>query len=209
MSVSALTTTEDGPRSKRPSILAAAVTRFGEVGYEATKWSEIADTVGIGQTALYHYFESKAHCLFTVMRIGLAQAEQRFTEAVESESTPTEQFRAAVRAAYGGDEHEALQSRILQFNIGLLAAPRSSEREEAERQACRELIRRVEQNWRELLTRGMDADEFPRRDPLLLARLVLGTIVSVWRWHRPGGPAPLSEIAGFVEGCCTRMVLGH
>ena len=46
---------EAGPRSKRAAILAAAVGCFGEFGYEATKWSTVADRVGIGQTALYHY----------------------------------------------------------------------------------------------------------------------------------------------------------
>ncbi|MEU1162209.1 helix-turn-helix domain-containing protein [Streptomyces sp. NPDC005921] len=50
---------EEGPRSKRGAILVAAVERFGEDGYENTKWSEVADRVGIGQTALYHYFESR------------------------------------------------------------------------------------------------------------------------------------------------------
>jgi AcrR family transcriptional regulator len=209
MSTAELTTTEDGPRSKRPGILHAAVTRFGEVGYEATKWSEIADTVGIGQTALYHYFESKAHCLFTIMRLGLSRAEGRFTAALAAGSTPAEQFRTAVRGAYATTDSEALQSRILQANIALLAAPRASKREEAERLACRALVREIEHNWEELLARGMDTGEFPRRDPRLLARLVLGTIVSVWRWHRPEGSTDLDVVAEFVEQACTRMVQGR
>ena len=37
----------------------------------AHKWAKIADEVGIGQTALYHYFESKAHCLLTIMSLEL------------------------------------------------------------------------------------------------------------------------------------------
>ncbi len=64
--VQALQETE-GPRSKRALILTAAIDSFGQDGYEHTKWAKIADEVGIGQTALYHYFESKVHCLLTIM----------------------------------------------------------------------------------------------------------------------------------------------
>ena len=60
-----------GGRSKSEAILSAAISVFGEFGYDTTKWSSVADRVGIGQTALYHYFESKAHCLLTIMRLQL------------------------------------------------------------------------------------------------------------------------------------------
>jgi TetR/AcrR family transcriptional regulator, cholesterol catabolism regulator len=45
--------------AKRAEILAAATERFGRDGYEHTKWADIAADVGVGPTALYHYFESK------------------------------------------------------------------------------------------------------------------------------------------------------
>ena len=197
---------DEGPRSKRTAILRAAVTQFGEVGYESTKWSEVARGVGIGQTALYHYFESKAHCLLTIMRLALLQADEQFREVENEADTPAEAFRRAVRGAYDVAEEDVLQLRILQANISLLATPRQSAREEEERLACRDLVVRVEANWRQLIERGMAAGDFPRRPPLVLARAVLGLIVSVWRWYRPGGPMTLDEVAGVIEGCCVRMV---
>jgi acyl-CoA synthetase (AMP-forming)/AMP-acid ligase II len=60
----------DVPRvegAKRTEILAAATERFGRNGYEDTKWADIASDVGVGPTALYHYFESKQHCLYVIM----------------------------------------------------------------------------------------------------------------------------------------------
>ena len=53
--------------AKRAEILDAATERFGRDGYEDTKWADIAADVGVGPTALYHYFESKQHCLFVIM----------------------------------------------------------------------------------------------------------------------------------------------
>jgi AcrR family transcriptional regulator len=208
MSIEALTETDDGPRSKRPAILAAAVACFGEVGYEATKWSEVADRVGIGQTALYHYFESKAHCLLTIMRLGLRNSDRAFHEATEGAPSSLAALRAAVGAAYALSPQEVQQNRILQSNIAVLANARASQREETERQACRELVMQIERNWAELLERGMEQGEFPQYDPLIMARTLLGLVVGVWRWYRPGGELQLSVVSEFITGCCVRMVVG-
>ncbi|MGW3689523.1 TetR/AcrR family transcriptional regulator [Streptomyces sp. NPDC005125] len=197
---------EAGPRSKRAAILAAAVECFGEAGFEATKWATVAERVGIGQTALYHYFESKTHCLLTIMRLELQRSHDRFVEATADAQEPVEALRAAVRAAYDVSAHEVRQMRILQNHMDLLSGSRRSKREEAERVAARQLVQVVERDWTNLLVRGMSQGAFPLRDAQLLGASVLGLIVSVWRWYRPSGPTPLSEIRELIEGACVRMV---
>lgn len=194
-----------GPRSKRAAILQAAVGCFGEFGYEATKWSTVADRVGIGQTALYHYFESKAHCLLTIMHTELHRSHERFLE-VTSGVSPAEGLRAALTGAFDVTQHEVLQMRILQNHIGLLETPRVSKREEEARQAARALVHDIEVSWTELLERGMAEGEFPRRDPHTLAQAVLGLLVSVWRWYRWGGRLTLNAVRDFYVGCALRMV---
>lgn len=197
---------EAGPRSKRAAILTAAVDCFGETGFEATKWSTVAERVGIGQTALYHYFESKTHCLLTIMRLELQRSHDKFTEAIEGVEDPTEALRAAVRTAYDVSDHEVLQMRILHNHMDLLSGTRKSKREEAERVEARKLVQLVERNWTNLLVKGMSMGAFPLRDAQLLGSGVLGLIVSVWRWYRPSGPTPLSEVSELIEGACVRMV---
>jgi AcrR family transcriptional regulator len=196
----------EGPRSKRALILTAAIEKFGKDGYEHTKWATIADQVGIGQTALYHYFETKTHCLLTIMRVELQRSHDQFTEATAGQRDSAEALRSAVRSAFAVTDHEILQMRILQNNLSLLAVPRTSKKEETERQAARELVRQIERNWTRLLTRGMSESVFPVRDPHSLGLALLGLIVSVWRWYRPGGPTPLAEVSELIEGCCVRMV---
>jgi AcrR family transcriptional regulator len=197
---------EEGPRSKRTAILRSAVQYFGDVGYEATKWSDVADRVGIGQTALYHYFESKAHCLLTIMRLELQRSHDRFVEATADAPTAADALNAAVAAAYDVSAHEVLQLRILQSNMALLANRRKSKREEAERVASRKLVQQIETDWTALLQRGMDEGEFPQRDAHTMALALLGLIVSVWRWYRPKGALSLDEVNEFITGCCRRMV---
>ncbi|WP_405864590.1 TetR/AcrR family transcriptional regulator [Streptomyces sp. NBC_00005] len=197
---------EAGPRSKRAAILTAAVDGFGETGFEATKWSTVAERVGIGQTALYHYFESKTHCLLTIMRLELQRSHDKFTEATAGIADPVEALRAAVRAAYDVSNFEVLQMRILQNHIDLLSGARKSKREETERVAARQLVQVVERDWMNLLVKGMAQGAFPLRDVQLLGASMLGLIVGVWRWYRPSGTTPLSEVSELIEEACVRMV---
>ena len=78
-----------GDGRKRQEILAAATERFGRDGYEHTKWADIAGDVGVGPTALYHYFESKQHCLYEIM----GEAIEEFRARVSSRSRPTSVIR--------------------------------------------------------------------------------------------------------------------
>src|SRR5215218_11360683 len=90
----------ESPRSKRAVIIATAIDRFGEEGFEHTKWATIADEVGIGQTALYHYFESKVHCLLTIMSTELERSFERTQAVTAKVDDPAEKIRVAVMAAF-------------------------------------------------------------------------------------------------------------
>lgn len=196
----------ESPRSKRTRILATAIDQFGKVGYEHTKWASIADEVGIGQTALYHYFESKAHCLLTIMRLELADSVDRFASAVDGIDNPEDALRAAIVASLQASPQDALQRRILQNHMDLLATERQSTKEEAERLKSRELVHQIEQDWTALIARGIDEGVFVDSEPRLLGRLVLAMDISVWRWYRPDGGQSLDQIAEQVADAAMRMV---
>ena len=119
------------------------------------KWATIADEVGIGQTALYHYFESKAHCLLTIMNLELDRSCNASSEVTAGVTTTPNGARRRVASAYDVSPREALQMRILQNHMDLLATPRPSEKEESERQKARKLVREIEEEWTALLARGM------------------------------------------------------
>lgn len=197
---------KEGPRSKRGIILDAAVDRFGRDGFDHTKWATIADEVGIGQTALYHYFESKAHCLLTIMSIELERSLERFRGATDDIASHHTRLRAAVLSAYDVTPREALAARILLSHMDLLSTPRPSEREEAERERARVLVRAIENEWSELISRGMADGAFARRDARQSSLAVLALILGVWRWYRPKGEQPLSVVAGFIADACERLV---
>ncbi|WP_447644545.1 TetR/AcrR family transcriptional regulator [Nocardioides zeae] len=197
---------KDGPRSKRAVILQAAVDSFGRDGFEQTKWASIADQVGIGQTALYHYFESKVHCLLTIMSAELERSLEQFQEAVADQPDDLARLRAAVGSAYDLTDRETLSARILLAHMDLLTTARASEREEAERQRARVLVRAIEDEWSRLVEQGMTSGAFVARDARQTGLALLALIVSVWRWYRPGGRQSLDDIADFITGACVRLV---
>src|SRR3954466_15337290 len=86
--------------AKREDILAAAIERFGRDGYEDTKWADIAADIGVGPTALYHYFGSKQHCLFVILDDAVQRALGRFEHIVDASLDPAGALRAAVTDSF-------------------------------------------------------------------------------------------------------------
>src|ERR1700744_5581887 len=99
------------PRNKRGEIVAVATEFFGENGYEDTKWADVASAVGLGPTALYHYFESKQHCLFEILVEAVDEALGEFTRLSQGEFEVA--FPAVVRSSFVRDDREARRARVL------------------------------------------------------------------------------------------------
>lgn len=193
-------------RSKRQEILKTAIERFGRHGYEATKWADIAADVGLGSTALYHYFESKLHCLFEIHAETLEAERERFASLVGTR----EEFGPALVRVLNGlfelDEHEVLRNRALVAEEGLLAVHRSSPREEEARRLARARTRDIEFDWAAFLTRGIEQGAIPAADPRLMTRALLGLYKSVWQWYRPGGALGLDDVREFFAERCLAVV---
>ncbi len=194
-------------RSKREKILATAAAYFGEHGYEDTKWSDVAAAVGIGSTALYHYFESKLHCLYVIMADTLESFQNDFDRITGEHEDWLEALIALWRSAYDLTDEEVLRMRLLVAEQGLLGIRRTSPREEAARTLARVRTRDLEFNWATFLARGMERSIIREADPRLLTRALLGLYNSIWHWYRPGGTIPLPEIADFYL-CRQLAVLG-
>src|ERR671931_2106 len=100
-------------RSKHDAILDAAIELFGRDGYEHSKWADVAKSVGIGSTALYHYFESKLHCLYEIMAEALQDELEKFERITKEHDDFADGFLAVLKAAFDLSEHEVLRNRLL------------------------------------------------------------------------------------------------
>ena len=190
-----------GPRQKpgvkRERILQVAIEAFGRQGYEETKWADVAAAVGIGSTALYHYFESKQHCLFEIMEQAVADFRNRFERIVAEHDDWTHALLAALLDQFQLSDQEVQRQRVLVAEIGRLGIAHPLPREEAARDSARTQIRDLEFAWGAFLARGMQQGLLPENDPRQLTRALLGLANSVWHWYRPGGSLPLEEVSRF------------
>ena len=197
--------TKRAPRassSKREDILYAAIEAFGQHGYEYTMWADIAKAVGIGSTALYHYFDSKLHCLYEIQASAVEADREKFERVTAEHDDFAQALRAALDAGFKLTDHEVLRNRVLVAEQSLAGMHRTSAREEESRQLARSRMRDVEFAWATLLTRGMEQGAIPQADPRLLARAILGLCNSVWHWYRPRGSLSLDEVREFFVGRC-------
>jgi AcrR family transcriptional regulator len=204
------------PGVKKEQILDVAVDYFGRHGYEETKWADVAAAVHIGSTALYHYFESKQHCLFEIMAKAVAEFRERFDRITSAHDDWNEAVVALLVDAFDLTEHEVLRSRIVVAEFGRLGVPRALPREEAARTTARSRVRDLEFAWGTFLARGMQQGLIPEADPLLLTRAVLGVYNSVWHWYRPEGTLDLEDVGRFyvsrqlaILGCSPELAAGE
>jgi TetR/AcrR family transcriptional regulator, cholesterol catabolism regulator len=185
--------------AKRNEILVAATERFGRDGYEDTRWADIAADVGVGPTALYHYFESKQHCLYVIMDDAIESFRARFDEltAGGEEDDPLAALARVMADTFNVSEHEIQRNRVLVAEQGMLSGRSGSPREEEARQAARARTRDLEFAWATFLTRAMQRGAIPEADPRLMTRAILGLYNSIWHWYRPGGIVALDRVAEF------------
>jgi TetR/AcrR family transcriptional regulator, cholesterol catabolism regulator len=184
-------------RSKRDEILRTATAYFGENGYEATKLADVAAAVGIGSTALYHYFESKLHCLYVIMADALGFFRADFDRHTSEHEDYMDALLAVLRGAYDLSEQDVLRNRVLVAEQGLVGVRRTSPREEEARTLAHARIQDVEFTWATFLVRGMEQGLLPEADPRLLTRALLGLYNSIWHWYRPRGQVSLEAVTEF------------
>src|SRR3954468_1390395 len=184
-------------RGKRQEVLVAATDRFGRDGYEHTKWADIAADVGVGATALYHYFESKQHCLYEIMDEAIEDFRNRFVAITAVERAPVRAIEAVLASVFDLSDHDVLRNRVLVAEQGRLSNPSGSEREEQARMAARSRMRELEFAWASFFAGAMRDGAIPETDPRLLTRAVLGLYNSIWHWYRPNGIIGLPRVAEY------------
>src|SRR5215218_3431217 len=178
--------------TKRDEIVATATERFGRDGYEDTRWADIAADVGVGPTALYHYFESKQHCLYVIMDEAIEGFRSRFEELTADGGETLERLVAVMDDCFRLSERDIQRNRVLVAEQGLLAA--------------RARTRDLEFAWASFLSRAMQQGAIPKNDPRLLTRAILGLYNSIWHWYRPNGIVALNRVAEFFTDRSLAMI---
>ena len=158
--------------------------------------------MGVGSTALYHYFESKLHCLYEIQAQAVHADREKFDRVIAAHDDFVRGLTAALESAFQLTELEVLRNRVLVSEQSLVGLHRTSPREEEARERARSHMRDLEFAWATFLTRGMEQGAIPQADPRLLALAILGLYNSVWHWYRPRGNLSLEDLRDFFVARC-------
>jgi AcrR family transcriptional regulator len=155
---------------------------------------------------LYHYFESKTHCLFTLMLESYEIWYERWSDCLSEIDDPVAAIQAAVSASFRFSEADAVKARLLFNEQGKLSTLKTAGREEAVRNEALRVSRRIESLWISYLDARMRDGALPERDPRLLAHSIIGLLQSVWGWYRPSGKYTLRDLEAFYSANVRAML---
>lgn len=82
------------------AIKEAALEMFAKYGYHSTKISQIAKEAGISNGLLYNYFGGKEELLRAIVKDAMAQNDEGWLKALQSDLPPAEKITQAVEATF-------------------------------------------------------------------------------------------------------------
>lgn len=169
------------PGHDRAAVLRAAIDLFIAQGYDATSLSDLASSLGVTKSAVYHHFPSKEALLAAALDEALEGLDAAVAEAA--------------RATDGRSAHDRLRATVLAA-VRLLAEHRPAvtlllrvRGNSALEIAALERRRRIDVELADLVAEAV-AEGSLRSDlpPEVVSRLVFGTVNSLVDWYSPDGP---------------------
>jgi AcrR family transcriptional regulator len=170
-------------------VLAAAIDLFNRKGYDATSIGDIAESLGVTKSAVYHHVASKEQLLAEALDEALVELEATVEHAVAADGSAYERLRGVVRRSVEVlVEHQPAVTLLLRVHGN----------SETERDALRRR-RTIDARLAALVRRATDEGALrPDLDPDLVSRLLFGMVNSLVEWFRASGPVSAEQLAAAV-----------
>jgi AcrR family transcriptional regulator len=171
------------------SVLAVAVEVFNERGYDGTSMRDLAQRLGIAQSAIYHHVAGKEELLRLALDRALTGLSGVVDRARALDGPAIERLEYLVRGSVGVLEAESPYVTLLLRVRGNTEVERAAlERRRVFDRFVADLISEAEQ----------DGDIRPDADPTVTARLLFGLVNSIVEWYRPARRAAARPLADIV-----------
>lgn len=174
------------PGHDQDAVLAAAVRLFNERGYDATSMFDIAESLGITKSSVYHHISGKEQLLQMAMDRALDGLFEAAGEVRALDLPALDRLERLVRRSV-----LVLDERF-EFVTVLLRVRGNTEVEQHALARRREFDALVTELVRQAQAEGGVRDDV---DPAAAARLLLGMVNSLTEWYepRPGGAEALAD----------------
>jgi AcrR family transcriptional regulator len=175
----------------REQLIDIAAKMFDEKGYAQTGMGDIAQEIGLGRSAVYHYFRNKEEILAALVEAEALTPSHQLQELIDDTSlTASERLRRAVTD--GIVRRLSSGSRFLFFTRleAQIPAHLGGLYNQSRRQIYDFYVR--------CISDGIAAGEFRDVDPKIAAFAVIGMANWTSRWYSPKGPKTPREIAEII-----------
>jgi AcrR family transcriptional regulator len=175
----------------REQLIDIASKMFDEKGYAQTGMGDIAKAIGLGRSAVYHYFRNKEEILAALVDAEALTPSHQLQEMIDDKSlTATQRLRRAV--IDGIVRRLSSGSRFLFFSRLEAQIP---EHMGADYNKSR---RQIYEFYVRCIADGIRSGEFRDVDPKIAAFAVIGMANWTSRWYSPSGPKSPLEIAEII-----------
>jgi AcrR family transcriptional regulator len=174
-------------KARRTEICLTAAHTFVERGFDATSVNDIAAALGITKAGLYHYISSKESLLFDIITLGLDSIDEEVVAPTRAIADPEARFLDIVlRHALLATCNDGVITLLID-EVHALSPP--------QRKKINLRRRKYFEYVRAALLELEAAGRLQDIDPAVAAFSVIGAIVWLPQWFRPGGRLSSDEVA--------------
>lgn len=164
-------------RARRDEIIDTAIRVFHAKGYDSGSIDDVARSLDLRKGAIYHYFPSKAHLLFSIFDRAITTALAHLEEFDEIKD-PVDRLAALIRH----------QATIVGTDPGLFTVffdqrPQLDKEFEAQ---IRSKERRYLRSFQSAAEAAIAAGALPPGESRYVAQAILGMTSWTYKWFRPG-----------------------
>jgi AcrR family transcriptional regulator len=179
------------PGYDQATVLRRAIEMFIAKGYDATSIGDLAKDLGLTKSAIYHHVPSKESLLAAALDEALDGLSAAVDTALSDEAlSADERLRSAL------EQSVLILAEHLPAVTLLLRVRGNSELELAALKRRRVISDKVATLVQAAVDEGALRDDIP---PVVISRLLFGTVNSLVEWYQPEGPIDASELARYVS----------
>jgi len=175
----------------REQLIDIAARMFDSKGYAQTGMGDIAQAIGLGRSAVYHYFRNKEEILAALVEAEALTPSHQLQELIDDASlTATERLKRAVT--------DGIVRRLSSGSRFLFFSRLEAQIPEHMGALYNHSRRQIYDFYVRCIRDGVEAGEFRDVDPKIAAFAVIGMANWTSRWYSPSGPKSPREIADII-----------
>lgn len=198
------TRTPTNPRKElvREQLIDLAAELFDSKGYAQTSINDIAKALGLGRSAVYHYFRNKEEILVALIESEALTPSHRLQELMsEPGLSPTERIRRAVV--------DGIVRRLSSGARFILVSRLETQIPEALGPLYNQGRRHIYDFYVRCIADGIASGEFRPVDPKITAFAVIGMANWTSRWYSPTGSKTPGEIGEIIADMALAGLCAH